>query len=250
MPVGFFDLFSTTVPVDIAFPGQTPNPGLVTLLNLEIWGVPTSQPTPDPNNQGFIYQRFQRGIMHHRSEANVTEGILVADYLKSVMTTRNLPPDLAEDMRTSRYFNQYDPSSPNWVRRPAELPNTNLTGAFEPGSGDVQAPAPAPSAPVTVPVTAPAPAEASVTIQLNDTHRRWRRGDGHADRERRARHRVDRVARRRHQRRRARREPPLRLRQSDPVRQRLDGDGDPTRAPYASGARADDRQPADRVAAD
>ena len=36
-PVGFLDLFKSTVPVDIAFPGQTPNPGLVTLLNLEIW---------------------------------------------------------------------------------------------------------------------------------------------------------------------------------------------------------------------
>jgi len=96
--VGFFDLFKSTVPVEIAFPGQTPNPGLVTLLNMEIWGVPTSQPTPDPANAGFIYQRFQRGIMHYRSEQNVTEGILVADYLKSVMTLRNLPPDLAEEM--------------------------------------------------------------------------------------------------------------------------------------------------------
>src|SRR5215470_14941157 len=35
--VGFSNLFNTTVPVDIAFAGQTPNPDLVTLLNLEIW---------------------------------------------------------------------------------------------------------------------------------------------------------------------------------------------------------------------
>jgi hypothetical protein len=71
-PVGFFNLFTGTVPVDIAFPGQTPNPGLVTLLNMEIWGVPTSQPTPDPSNSDFIYQRFQRGIMHYRAAQNVT----------------------------------------------------------------------------------------------------------------------------------------------------------------------------------
>src|SRR3954452_2047631 len=33
-PVGFFTLFNTSVPIDIAFPGVTPNPDLVTLLNL------------------------------------------------------------------------------------------------------------------------------------------------------------------------------------------------------------------------
>src|SRR5207248_4660269 len=45
-PVGYFDLFNGTVPVEIAFAGQTPNPDLVTLLNLEIWGLPTSNPQP------------------------------------------------------------------------------------------------------------------------------------------------------------------------------------------------------------
>jgi hypothetical protein len=166
-PVGFLDLFTSTVPVDIAFPGQNPNPGLVTLLNMEIWGVPTSQPTPDPANPGFIYQRFQRGIMHYRAEQNVTEGILVADYLKSVMTNKNLPPDLAEEMRGSRYFNQYDPSAPSWLRRPDLLPNSNLTNAFEPGSGGTQAVPVAPAA--TAQTTAPAPsAGPTVSIQLND----------------------------------------------------------------------------------
>jgi hypothetical protein len=166
--VGFFDLFTSTVPIDIAFPGQTPNPGLVTLLNMEIWGVPTSQPTPDPANAGFIYQRFQRGIMHYRAEQNVTEGILVADYLKSVMTLRNLPPDLAEEMRNSRYFGQYDPSVPNWVKRPAELPNTNLTNAFEPGSGDVMTPPPAPVPATAVPGATAATTGPTVSIQVDD----------------------------------------------------------------------------------
>ncbi len=59
-PVGFFNLFNTTVP---APPGA--NPDIVTLLNLEIWGVPTSRPATDPGNPAFIYQRFQRGIMHY-----------------------------------------------------------------------------------------------------------------------------------------------------------------------------------------
>jgi len=163
--VGFFDLFKGTVPVDVAFPGQTPNPGLVTLLNMEIWGVPTSQPTPDPANGGFVYQRFQRGIMHYRAEQNVTEGILVADYLKSVMTLRNLPPDLAEEMRDSRYFGQYDPSAPSWVKNPARLPNSDMTNAFEPGSGGtVMAP---PAAATAVPAATSA-AGPSVSIQVDD----------------------------------------------------------------------------------
>src|SRR5215207_775457 len=98
-PVGFFTLFNTTVPVDVAFPGQTPNPDLVTLLNLEIWGLPTSNPAPDPGNGGFIYQRFQRGIMHYRAEVPVTEGILVGEYLKAVIMNQNLPTDLAQDMQ-------------------------------------------------------------------------------------------------------------------------------------------------------
>ena len=88
MPVGFYTLFSTTVPVDVAFTGQTANPDQVTLLNLEIWGLPTSNPAADPNNGGFVYQRWQRGIMHFRAEGPVTEGILVGDYFKSVITGR------------------------------------------------------------------------------------------------------------------------------------------------------------------
>jgi hypothetical protein len=139
MPVGFYTLFSTTVPVDVAFTGQTVNPDQVTLLNLEIWGLPTSNPAYDPNNRGFVYQRWQRGIMHFRAEVPVTEGILVGDYFKSVITGRNLPPDLAEDMQGSRYFGQYSPGSPGSVARPAELPSTDMTGAFEPGTGAVAA---------------------------------------------------------------------------------------------------------------
>jgi hypothetical protein len=165
--VGFFDLFKGTVPTEIAFPGQTPNPGLVTLLNMEIWGVPTSQPTPDPANGGFIYQRFQRGIMHYRAEQNVTEGILVADYLKSVMTLRNLPPDLAEEMRNSRYYGQYDPSAPNWVKFPDRLPNTNMTNAFEPGSGGTVT-APPVTAPATAVPGATSTTGSTVSIQVND----------------------------------------------------------------------------------
>jgi len=156
-PVGFFTLFNTTVPVDVAFPGQTPNPDLVTLLNLEIWGLPTSNPAADPGNGGFIYQRYQRGIMHYDASCGCTQGILVGEYLKAVITGKNLPPDLAADMQGSRYLNQYSPGSPGWVARPAELPNTDMNGAFEQGTGAVTQP------PAPIPVATQAPGTATAT---------------------------------------------------------------------------------------
>jgi hypothetical protein len=173
-PVGFFNLFNTTVPVEIAFAGQTPNPDLVTLLNLEIWGLPTSNPAPDPGNGGFIYQRFQRGIMHFRAEVPVTEGILVGEYLKSVITGRALPPDLAADMAGSRFLGQYSPGSPGWIARAGELPGTDMTNAFEPGTGNVTPPPapptqpPAPGQPTATPTAAPSAVGPTVTIQVDD----------------------------------------------------------------------------------
>ena len=155
-PVGFFNLFNTTVP---APPGA--NADIVTLLNLEIWGVPTSRPTPDPNNGGFIYQRFQRGIMHFRAEVPVTEGILVGEYFKFVLTGQNLPPDLAQDMQGSRYLGQYNPQLQYAVNRPAELPSTDMTGAFVPGTDPVQPGAGAP--PPAQATTTPAAGTATVT---------------------------------------------------------------------------------------
>jgi hypothetical protein len=175
LPVGFFDLFNTTVPVDVAFPGQTPNPELVTLLNLEIWGLPTSNPAADPGNGGFVYQRYQRGIMHFDTSCGCTQGILVGEYFKSVITGKNLPPDLNQDMQGSRYLGQYSPGSPGWVARPAQLPNTDMTAAFEPGTGAVTPP-PAPPAQPTQPAAAatatvtptPSATGPNVTVQVDD----------------------------------------------------------------------------------
>jgi hypothetical protein len=173
--VGFFTLFNTTVPTEIAFPGTVPNPDLVTLLNLEIWGLPTSNPAADPGNGGFIYQRFQRGIMHYRAEVPVTEGILVGEYLKSVITDRNLPSDLAQDMQSSRFRAQYSPGTLGWVARPAELPGSDLTNAFEPGTGPVPPPTLLPTSVISTPLppatatpTATPAGGPSVSVQVDD----------------------------------------------------------------------------------
>ena len=43
----------------------TQDAGLLGLLNLEVWGAPISRPQRDPTNANFVYQRFQRGILHY-----------------------------------------------------------------------------------------------------------------------------------------------------------------------------------------
>ena len=108
------------------------------LVALEIWGFPTSRPARDPNNNNFIYQRFQRAILHSFPDPNnpanrITRGILLADNLKFVMTNDPvlLPADLRAQVLNSRFFNQYCPNNPAWLCRPAQLPDTDLTKAFE-----------------------------------------------------------------------------------------------------------------------
>src|SRR5207302_9514720 len=75
--------------------GGTDDPNLLGLLDLEVWGAPTSLPAYDPANHNFIYQRFQRGIMHYDTTCGCTQGLLLADYLKALLTGQNLPADLA-----------------------------------------------------------------------------------------------------------------------------------------------------------
>ncbi|HEX8967112.1 MAG TPA: hypothetical protein VF937_04475 [Chloroflexota bacterium] len=99
---------------------------------LVIWGAPISPPAPDPSNGNFIYQRFQRGIMHYIAGTG-TESILLADYLKAILMNQNVPGDLMAQSRESRYFSQYCPGQPLWLCRPNDLPGTDLSFAFVQG---------------------------------------------------------------------------------------------------------------------
>lgn len=132
IPVAFHQTFASTVSPKDVFPAGRSNASLLTGFDLEIWGVPTSRPAYDPHNQKFVYQRFQRGILHYDSTTGVTQGILLADYFKAVITGENLPPDLASQARTSPFYGQYNPLKTGWVDRPDDLPKSNLTRAFEP----------------------------------------------------------------------------------------------------------------------
>jgi hypothetical protein len=129
--VGFHRTFASTVSAAVAFTTGG-NPSLLPGFNLEMWGVPTSTPQPDPNNHNFIYLRFQRGIMMYDGSCGCTRGILLADYLKSIITGQNLPADLDAEAQGSAFYHQYDPAQPAWVHNPATLPNTDLTDAFTP----------------------------------------------------------------------------------------------------------------------
>jgi len=111
----------------------TDDPNLLGLLALEVWGAPISEPRPDPNNADFVYQRFQRGIMHHIVSQGATRGILLADYVKELLRDQEVPADLRAQAQGSRLLAQYCPGAPGWLCRPAELSGTDLTFAFEPG---------------------------------------------------------------------------------------------------------------------
>ena len=103
------------------------------LFNLEVWGAPISRARRDPGNSNFVYQRFQRGVMHFDATTGRTQGLLLADYLKAILRGRDLPADLAQSARPSKYFNQYCPTSPRWLCRPGDLQASDLTFAFEAG---------------------------------------------------------------------------------------------------------------------
>jgi hypothetical protein len=103
------------------------------LINLEVWGAPISRPARDPTNTGFVYQRFQRGVMHFDQATGRTQGLLLADYLKAILRDREVPSDLRAQARNSRFFAQYCPTAARAVCRPNDLPATDLTYAFEQG---------------------------------------------------------------------------------------------------------------------
>jgi hypothetical protein len=131
-PVRFLQTFKSTVTMGDAFPNGGGNAALLALLNLELWGQPTSKPARDPNNNEFIYQRFQRGVMHYDSNCKCTQGLLLGDMLKAVITGQNLPTDLAAQAGESRLYLQYQWDVHNGPVRPDDLPGTQMANAFRP----------------------------------------------------------------------------------------------------------------------
>jgi hypothetical protein len=138
---GILDFVRASAPDD--FNGQPVGFGATFLRTggLGIWGTPISRPMTDPNNASFVYQRFQRGIMHYVGGEG-THGLLLADTLKAIMLGPEragigLPGDLAAQAGGSPFFAQYCPGEDRWLCRPGDLIATDLTGAFQPGTDPI-----------------------------------------------------------------------------------------------------------------
>jgi hypothetical protein len=161
-PVKFGTTFSDTVTLADAFPTGGGNDGLLMLLNLEIWGFPTSQPARDPGNDNFIFLRFQRGIMHYDAACTCTQGLLLADSLKALITGENLPDDLAAQAAGSPLLGQYDMSIHNGPLHDGLPDGIDFANAFRPSLDTAAAgPAPATASAPKPQASAPAPAAAA-----------------------------------------------------------------------------------------
>lgn len=130
MPVNFGKTFSQTVTYEDAFPNGG-SASLLPLFNLQIWGAPTSKPMRDPKNNNFVYLRFQRGIMHYDDGCTCTQGLLLGDYLKALITGENLPVDLEAQAKDNPLLRQYQNSAGNGLARAGDLPGSNFKDAFE-----------------------------------------------------------------------------------------------------------------------
>ena len=74
LPVNFQSTFLNTVTCADAFGTDPCDPSLLPAFALELWGLPTSLPTLDPLNTDFVYQRFQKGIMHYLARDRLDPG--------------------------------------------------------------------------------------------------------------------------------------------------------------------------------
>jgi N-acetylmuramoyl-L-alanine amidase len=68
--------------------------------------------------------------MHYDKGCGCTQGLLLADYVKALMTGRNLPPDLADQAKGSKLFGQFKPGQPQSLARSADLPGSDLSNSF------------------------------------------------------------------------------------------------------------------------
>lgn len=131
-PVSFGRTFFSSISAPDAYPGGVPDGGEALLpgFDLELWGLPTSRPARDPANVGFVYQRFQRGIMHYDKGCGCSQGLLLGDYFKALITGQNLPSDLAVQAKGSKFLQQWAPAQATGMARPDQLPGSSWQGAF------------------------------------------------------------------------------------------------------------------------
>lgn len=156
LPVGFGNTFHAAVTCADLPSTQPCDDRLLLMSAVDMWGLPTSAPTVDPNNPDLVYLRFQRGIMQFSQSAATTTAVPIGAWFKQVLIGTNLPDDLAQDVVGSRFYAQYAPSLGLGLARPSDLPATSLANAFTPSSTLASAGAPLAADPTGTPVFAPA----------------------------------------------------------------------------------------------
>jgi len=130
LPVGFKTRYVETIP-PWSFRNE-PNNNARFLAALELWGFPTSEVTLDLARTGVAYQRFEKAIFMYDEAAGGTRVLPLGRYLQNVLIGSFAMPDLAEQAATSPLWQQYQPRATNWMRRPSEVPGTDLSAAFLP----------------------------------------------------------------------------------------------------------------------
>ena len=71
--------------------------------------------------------------MHFDATTGRTQGLLLADYVKAILRGRDLPVDLAQAARGSKYFEQYCPERRAGFAGRSTSRRPTLTFAFEQG---------------------------------------------------------------------------------------------------------------------
>jgi hypothetical protein len=165
LAVNFQTTFLNSVTCADAFGTDPCDPNQLPGFDLQLWGLPTSLPTTDPLNSDFVYQRFERGIMHFSQSTGMTQGLLLGDWLKRVMIGTDLSPDISPEVRQSPFFAQYAPSRPLALDRADALPNSSLAQAFRADSLMVAGQTnPEPTLPTNVAQTATSVAMTSTAV--------------------------------------------------------------------------------------
>jgi hypothetical protein len=129
--VNFYNTYINQVGLNSAFPNGNGDTSLLPGFDLEMWGAVTSRATVDPANNNFVYLRWQRGIMMYDASTNLTQGVLLADYFKAIITGNNIPADLNLQAQGNSFYKQYNNCQANGLNNPALLPGTNMQYAFE-----------------------------------------------------------------------------------------------------------------------
>ncbi len=115
LPVRFHQTFMGLVTPEMA---GTDDPVVVAMLNLAMWGAPTSPPMHDPRNTNIVYQRFQRAIMAYDAACDCVQSPLLASYLKDILVGNPLPPDLQAESAGNLLTQQYLPGVPLAILEP------------------------------------------------------------------------------------------------------------------------------------